>query len=148
MRCRQERAASVVELSAPGPFQAADGLQASAFKAERDSAYDLPAEYTTELLVLLRVLTRLGALEPHQADLLSLPSPPLLRLFPPTPAKLDKNLNDALKPFEPFEIFGQQGVADQTDRGFRQRRVLDPHFPCTLLDVPGSEDAAATVRRQ
>jgi len=30
-----------------------------------------PAEYTTELLALLRVLTRLVALEPHQADLLT-----------------------------------------------------------------------------
>jgi hypothetical protein len=30
-----------------------------------------PAEYTTELLALLRVLTRLVALEPRQADLLS-----------------------------------------------------------------------------
>ena len=30
-----------------------------------------PAEYTTELLALLRVLTRLVALEPQQADLLS-----------------------------------------------------------------------------
>ena len=29
-----------------------------------------PAEYTTELLALLRVLTRLVALEPQQADLL------------------------------------------------------------------------------
>ena len=30
-----------------------------------------PAEYTTELLALLRVLTRLVALEPRQADLLA-----------------------------------------------------------------------------
>ena len=60
-----------MELSAPGPVQAADGRQAPAFKAKRIQPTIWPAEYTTELLALLRVLTRLVALEPHQADLLS-----------------------------------------------------------------------------
>ena len=61
----------MVELSPQGPLQAADGRQAPAVEARKIQPNKWLPEYTTELLALLRVLTRLVALEPKQAELLN-----------------------------------------------------------------------------